>query len=113
VTRSTGSDVARGKAPARRRPTTDPRAQRESARVRAASLARLLLAIAPSQGAAVTLTISTRAGAKHRATYSHQSVLFYLRRAIADAHVTAASRARARSPLPKAYSDPARRAVSA
>lgn len=101
--RGNADPAARGKA------TTD--ARRRSARIRAASLGRVLLAIAPNRGSAITLSVTTKRGVRVRSTFSHPSVLLILRRALADAQATSAAQA---NPQPsQSTAQPARVAASA
>ncbi len=107
ATRGGTASAPRGKATSK--------SQRNSARVRAAALGRLLLAIAPTKGSAITLSVTTKRGIRTRSTFSHPSVLIVLRRAIADAQASAAAQANGqpRAPLSQSTSPPAQVAASA
>lgn len=102
-----------GKAIARRH--FPPRGRRQAARTRAAALERILKALAPHHGAAITVTVTARRGAPRRrgirSTFSHPDVLFVLRRAFAEA--AAAAAAYGTPPRPAALPQPKRLAASA
>lgn len=89
----------------RRRRGRHPLGSRASARIRATSLAHLLAALAPSRGPVVHFTVRMKDGSLRRARFSHASVLFHLRRAIAEAQTVNA--AHAEPPLPAWQPSPA------
>lgn len=77
--------------PRRRRTGRHPLGSRQSARVRAAALARLLIALAANRGPRVTITVTSSDGRAHRARFCHPSIVTGLRRAIAEARAVNAA----------------------
>lgn len=86
------------------------RHQIRSAQIRAAALGKLLVAIAPNRGSAITLKVTNKGGKSCRATFSHASVLFILRRALAEAQAEAAAVGQQKV---KRITTPVRKAASA
>jgi hypothetical protein len=90
---------------------TTKRHQIRSAEIRAAALGRLLVGIAPNKGSAITLKVTNKSGFSCRATFSHASVLFVLRRALAEAQASALAVGQPK--VKRLTSSPVRKAASA